>query len=1192
VALATAVAALLLQPLAMVRGQTATADSLPGDHATTASTPALSAEGQASKQAAQSGSPVLVEADTTATDTVTALPDGTFRLDADTVPVRVEQAGSWVPVDTSLQVQPDGSLKPHAAPVSMVFSGGGSTAPLVTMVQGAASYAISAPWSLPVPTVSGSTATYASVLPDVDLIVTALPDGFAENVVVKTRQAAADPQLESLRFPVSEQGLSVKNQDAGGAVLVDGQGRPVFSTGSALAWDSSNGSSASGTSATATKANSPTRDQDVAGPADTAVAPGPESKTSVMDVDLTATAMTVTPDPDFLADPSTVFPVVLDPQTVSQSLASWTATWSGQPNTSFWKTSHSLGVGYDLPEDTKIVRSIYQFDTHGVEGKKVLSATFTAEEVWSYNCTKKPVELWHTGGISSATSWARPPTWMSKVDTVSTAKGWSSDCPGGNVEFDATNAVAYSADRDGATTTVGLRASDETDAGAWKQFASPADTKPVLSVTFVSAPKMPSQSSLRLSQPKVACGIDKAAAVKISDLGPYLSAVPLSADGSQSTLRPNFEVHRYDPDIADPVVASGSPSAWTTSGQAATWHAVNASGAQVLQNNQTYWFRVRTQYQYSYNGTTGSMYSGWTAGCWFTIDTTAPPKPTISSSQYPECATADDPDTCTRGGGVGVPGTFTLTPGASDVVSYSYSLNDGKSTTEPIATPLVVTPNRERINKLRVQTVDGAGNTSDDATYEFSVAPGPPAVDDWSFTEGSGPSAADSLGAHTATLGTGAAWTGQGRIGSALSLTGQNGSYAAATATGLDTSASFTVSAWARLSTLDQTAVVLSQNASHSSSFSLYYSPAYGQWIFNRNSADSTAPTITRSIGTSTPMAGVWTHLVGVYDKDAQTIQLYVNGVAQGDPVAFTTPWKSTGPLEFGQGQYKDGSSTNFFPGQIDEVQVWNRILLTDEIGDLEKMADPAQQVDSQPALVADWTFTDGSGTTAEDMSGYDRDAILGGGVTWTDDSVAGNVLQLDGASDAHASVPAPVVDATGDFTASVWVDIDQNAVADTSVAHTMRILGQSGSTHDSWGLWYTQPAGQSEGAWVFGRTSDDTANATTTTAPDDPSVEDAAEVGTWTLLTATYDAVSGTMELYVNGQPKNAASDDPDSGGSDGTPFTSPWQAAGPLTIGTGQNGTGGQDPTTGMVSRIRIWTGLVPVDDILQQGLMPPGL
>src|SRR5262249_37780359 len=156
----------------------------------------------------------------------------------------------------------------------------------------------------------------------------------------------------------------------------------------------------------------------------------------------------------FLDDPATTYPVVLDPQTTSASLSGWTTVWTSSPSTSFWKTSHALGVGYDAWVDNKKARSFYQFDTHTLGGKKILSATFTALEVCAANRPAKSVQLWRTGLISSSTTWSKQPSWSSQVDSVSTAKGYSSSCPGGNVSFDATGAVSYTAGKSASTTTL------------------------------------------------------------------------------------------------------------------------------------------------------------------------------------------------------------------------------------------------------------------------------------------------------------------------------------------------------------------------------------------------------------------------------------------------------------------------------------------------------------------------------------------------------------------------------------------------------------------------------------------------------------------------------------------------------------------------------------------------------------------
>jgi hypothetical protein len=1171
-----AAVALLVQPLAAVGAHEAAADDGSVSQAAGGSVSAdLSPEAAASKKAADSGEPVEVATDTTPTERVVAHPDGTFTLEATTSPVRAEQNGTWVPLDTTLQALGN-LIRPKAAAVDVAFSAGGASTPLATVTSNGMSYSIAAPWALPAPTISGSTVTYASVLPDVDLVVAAVPDGFTENVVVKTRAAAQNPDLATLRFPITMHGLRVQEGSSGSAALVDGAGRPVFTSGSAVQWDSS-------PAAAAPAAGQTGGPSALAEPADATQEPAPGSKTVAMDVSINATAMTVIPDQQFLADPATVYPVVLDPQTTKGSLTGWTALWSNESTTSFWKTTHSLGVGYDAYVDNKKVESLYQFDTHGVAGKKILGATFTAEEVWSANCTAKYVDLWRTTAISSTTTWSKHPTWQAKVDSVPAAKGHSSSCPGGNVSFNATSAVASTAAASSATTTLGLKA-DESDPIAWKQFASPADTVPVLSITFVSAPSAP--TSVRVSNPNVGCATTWQNPAVIRDTTPTLSAAPKSSDGSQATLRPDFRVIDIAPS-PDVTIASGSPSAWTASGTAGTWT------PSALVTGKIYAFVARSEYHYSWNGLTGSMYSSWTNYCYFKIDTTAPPPPGItpvtSTVTYLPCASEDDPDSCTAYGGVGAPGSFKITAGASDVVKYVYTLNGEAAFTKtfttgtPTFTPPALVPDVRGVNTLDVTTYDSAGNASESGHYAFKVAAGASPVDSWSFNEGSGTTAADSAGGNTATLASGAAWSNQARLGTAFQGNGTT-AYAASTTSAVDTSTSFTVSAWVRLSSLAANSTFLAQRGANADGFQLYYSTLCG-WAFNRHSADVTDPVI---IATCVPAtANVWTHLLGVYDAQAQKLKLYVNGV--NDPtkdVAFTTPWKATGPVDFGRRLYK-GTFGEYVQGSLDEVQIWNRIMSPQEIDDLQAMTDPATGK-ARPQPAASWAMADAVGSTAAaDSSGYGHTATVGSGASFAQDADGGmgSVLSLDGTANAYASAVGPVVDAKGGFTVSAWVNLDPTAFTDAA-ARTMRIVSQTGTNSDTWGLWYQKAAGQSQGSWVFGRSAADTVGAATTTAPQSVTAAALVDPGGWTLLTGVYDSAAQEMYLYVNGVQQGInGSDEGDDTTGDGTVFTTSWQASGPLLIGSGHTSAGVVgDATTGEVAKARVWIGTTSPTDILQ--------
>lgn len=82
-------------------------------------------ESVAQATAAAFGHPVVIDADTTPTVQVSALPDGTEQMVQNTLPVRVKTAGGWTPTDTDL-VQSAGFLEPKATTAKVQFGSGGN----------------------------------------------------------------------------------------------------------------------------------------------------------------------------------------------------------------------------------------------------------------------------------------------------------------------------------------------------------------------------------------------------------------------------------------------------------------------------------------------------------------------------------------------------------------------------------------------------------------------------------------------------------------------------------------------------------------------------------------------------------------------------------------------------------------------------------------------------------------------------------------------------------------------------------------------------------------------------------------------------------------------------------------------------------------------------------------------------------
>lgn len=191
--------------------------------ATPTVSPALRS-GQA--QAAAAGQPVL--AAETATSSTYANPDGTFTVQAGAGPLHVWRNGGWLDVNTSLTRQ-GGELVPSVTPADVSFSAGGAGA-AATLTSGSMVYALGWLSGLPAPAVSGDTATYANVAPNVDLVLTATRLGYEQSFVLKARPAGP---VGTLRLPVKLSGGLALSQDPASGVLslVDSHGTLVAQSG-------------------------------------------------------------------------------------------------------------------------------------------------------------------------------------------------------------------------------------------------------------------------------------------------------------------------------------------------------------------------------------------------------------------------------------------------------------------------------------------------------------------------------------------------------------------------------------------------------------------------------------------------------------------------------------------------------------------------------------------------------------------------------------------------------------------------------------------------------------------------------------------------------------------------------------------------------------------------------------------------
>lgn len=518
----TAVAGLMFaggQPLAAadeapVPASRTTSDDVTPDQADTP-------ESLAVAQARKSGKEVNVASLEDESSEVTAKPDGSLVSTIHTKPVRTRQDGAWRDIDTRLQSTADGAIAPKAAMAGLEFSGGGS-GPLVRMARAGKELTLTWPNPLPVPVVNDSTAEYRSILPDVDLRMTATEGGFTQLIVVKTPAAAKNPALDQLKLGLTSADLSVRANPDGSLSAVDkAAGGTVFTAPKPMMFDSTPGLlERSGAPVQASKTQSrpavttATADETAAHAAPVGVTVSTDQKSLVL-----------TPNQALLDATATIFPVLIDPNWDTPRTVGWAGIsryWGGN---SYWKFSGDFGTGYcgDIahcaPADLK--RVLYSIPVGGraFAGKHILSAKFNAYETHSYSCTKKPLQLYATARIGSGTTWDNSSSasfWTQHLQTVDAAFGWGTSCAAGYVEFGGTTSnalrdkVQQAANANWTDLTLGLRAQDEGDDYAWKRFSSDAS----IQIQYNLPPRQSPMRYLSMS-PGSACTTSSVAIIKL-----------------------------------------------------------------------------------------------------------------------------------------------------------------------------------------------------------------------------------------------------------------------------------------------------------------------------------------------------------------------------------------------------------------------------------------------------------------------------------------------------------------------------------------------------------------------------------------------------------------------------------------------------------------------------------------------------
>jgi hypothetical protein len=656
---------------------------------------------QALIEASRTGKAVEATAATTENTSYTANPNGTITLVQHAAPVRKKIDGTWHDLNADLAQNADGTWSPKMAQAPLALSNGGDK-PMAVVGHAGLSATIDAPMNLPEPTVSGATATYAGVLPGVDLQVTAnTSGGFSEVFVVHDAEAAKNEKLAALSLPISTEGLTVKADAAGNVTGKDRLGRNVLTAPAPTMWDSTEPAGQ-----TRRDTVGLLRDSRTGRPAESSISgPGTAARTARIGAKIRSGHLHLTPDKSLLTGGKAKFPVYIDPtfvwNTGGGAYGGWATVSRNFPSTNYWKNTPDPRGRLQVGNSGEILsRTLLNFtvDTTKLAGAEIGSAQVELTQTWSYSCTASRVNLY----APSATLTSGNATWNywngqnrgSVIDYKTTAHGYNSSCPAKAVAFDVKDVISanVNAASPKKTQTFLLAAADESDTNGWKEFL---ETSGRLELTYNHKPNTP--TSLTTS-PASSCNGGTVGEG-------YVTLSAFVSDRNESNLDVTFRVWQVGvAGYAVDKIVQNLPS---------------GSNAKFRIDFVTLRDRTpvggKATFNWAVASSDGRATSAW-ANCKFVYDRSRPGAPDIV-----------EPDDFTTTVGQ----TFELTvnppvnPGDGTPYTlpsgYIYQLNGGKTETATATNGVAkinVTPTRFA-NTLNVTAQSGSGNVGANATVNF-----------------------------------------------------------------------------------------------------------------------------------------------------------------------------------------------------------------------------------------------------------------------------------------------------------------------------------------------------------------------------------------------------------------------------------------------------------------------------------------
>jgi hypothetical protein len=405
----------------------------------------------------------------------------------------------------------------------------------------------------------------------------------------------------------------------------------------------------------------------------------------------------------------------------------------------------------------------------------------------------------------------------------------------------------------------------------------------------------------------------------------------------------------------------------------------------------------------------------------------------------------------------------------------------------------------------------------------------------WSFA---GRNGRDSLGKGNDLTPNGGAGFAVGLYsGWAMSGDG-SGACASSARPAVDTTHSFTVMAWVRMTDASASHTAVSQDGITVSGFCLQYARADERWALSLTDSDSPESTPVRALSSSAPVLDAWVHLAGTCDVDSGQLALYVNGEREGT-ARFTATWPADGRLQVGRG-LRDGAPGEFFTGVIDDVRTFNQALTPKEIKSSAALP---------RGLMASYPLDETTGSTAIDEIGGNP-LTLSGNYTWIDGPGSGVTFygrERHKILDCHTR--GMMVFPDDSFSVSAWVLLNPEGRGWFSTA-----VARDGIDESDFYLQYSYR----DSNWAF-------------VVPGCGAVaRSPLRAGEWVHLVGVYDAAKNELRLYVDGRREDRRSLD------------LVRHSVGPLTVGCSYYERKRADPFHGSIKQVKIWSRALSDTDV----------